>query len=84
MQWFKREVRRVEKAIGLKFQYLGGSYDYNWRDDRLTILDEIDFKAYFSDGGSLSDVHSYTVELDNQRLVEYHVHSWFEFHDFPI
>ena len=77
-QWFKDEVRRVENEICLKYDACGGGYRFHFEDDMLEVLDEIEVLVYFSDGGEFSDSHSYKVDFKNKKLVEYHVHDWFE------
>lgn len=78
MQWFKNEVRRVEKEIGLKFDSEAGGYHYQWIDEKLKITDEFQILVYFSDDDRYSDSYSYKVDFKNKKLEKYHVHSWIE------
>ena len=80
-QWFRNEVKRVEREISLKYYACGGGYKFNFKDDRLEVLDDVDVLAYFSDGGQFSDSHSYRVDFKAKKLVEYHVHDWIELYE---
>ena len=78
MQWFKNEVKRVEKEIRLKFDSESGGYHFKWADDKLKITDEFQILVYFSNNDGYSDSYSYKVDFNNKKLEKYHVHSWFE------
>ena len=81
MKWFKSEVSRVEKEIGMKFYSLVRGYDFTWADERLTIEDEYDALASFSDDDIQSDTHSYKVDFEDKKLIKYHVFDWIELFD---
>ena len=78
MQWFKNEVKRVEKEIHLKFDSEGGGYHFKCTDEKLKITDEFQILVYFSNNDGYSDSYSYKVDFNNRKLEKYHVHSWFE------
>ena len=78
MHWFKKEVKRVEKEIHLKFDSEGGGYHFKCTDEKLKITDEFQILVYFSNNDGYSDSYSYKVDFNNRKLEKYHVHSWFE------
>lgn len=81
LQWFKTEVARVEREIGLKFHDMAGGFDFKYDNGHLTINDEFDAIAHFSEGNYNSDSHGYKVDFENRKLKEYHVYDWIELYE---
>lgn len=78
MEWFNREVRRVEKETGLKCNGESGGYSYDFNDDNLVINNKYSVCVFFRDDDFYSDSHSYKVNFKSKKLEMYHVHHWSE------
>ena len=77
-QWFKKEVKRVEKEIGLKFDAETGGYHFEWVGEKLKITDEFKIFIHFSDKDPYGDSHGYKVDFENKKLEKYHVFTWLD------
>ena len=80
-EWFKQEIRRIEKETGLKQDTKSGGYSFNFYKDTLEILDEYHVRIYFRGKSQFDDYHSYKVDFNQRKLVKYHVHPWHEIYE---
>lgn len=71
--WFKSEVSRISREIGLDFYTCSSRRAHEFEDGHLTIEDNCSVLVIFGDGDFFNDHPGYKIDFKRKRFVEYHI-----------